>query len=149
MRITHSANPGLCAGSCPALCQVFPQQCAVLALAWRCLLSHLSPRCKRGIGHPCNLPERSPLSGSARTTKFTCSVMTSRSEAVLTCCASSRVGANTSAWQERFAVSSFCRMVTAKVAVLPVPDWAWAMTSQPVAAAVQVRQLTTFTCTHL
>ena len=37
------------------------------------------------------------------------------------CCASSLVGASTSAWQFVLAVSSCCRMLIAKVAVLPVP----------------------------
>mmetsp|Transcript_16152 Transcript_16152/g.35786 ORF Transcript_16152/g.35786 Transcript_16152/m.35786 type:complete len:200 (-) Transcript_16152:412-1011(-) len=38
------------------------------------------------------------------------------------CWASSLVGASTSAWQSLTSLFSFCRMPTAKVAVLPVPD---------------------------
>ena len=37
------------------------------------------------------------------------------------CCASSRVGASTSAWHSRMEVSMDCRMLMANVAVLPVP----------------------------
>ena len=46
-----------------------------------------------------------------------------------TCCANSLVGARTSAWHSRTLISIFCKIATEKVAVFPVPDWAWAITS--------------------
>ena len=49
----------------------------------------------------------------------------------VTCCASSRVGARIKAWHSFRLMSIFCRIATANVAVLPVPDWAWAITSWP------------------
>ena len=50
----------------------------------------------------------------------------------LTCCANSLVGAKTRAWQFlSLTVFSFCRIAIENVAVLPVPDWAWAITSFP------------------
>ena len=49
-----------------------------------------------------------------------------------TCWANSLVGARTSAWVSLLLRSSFSRIAMEKVAVFPVPDWAWAMTSRPV-----------------
>jgi hypothetical protein len=47
------------------------------------------------------------------------------------CWASSRVGARISAWQALTLESIFWRVEIEKVAVFPVPDWAWAITSWP------------------
>jgi hypothetical protein len=41
------------------------------------------------------------------------------------------VGARIRAWQALTDESIFWRVEMEKVAVLPVPDWAWAMTSWP------------------
>lgn len=49
----------------------------------------------------------------------------------LTCWASSLVGASTRAWQSFSSMLSCCKIAMEKVAVLPVPDWAWAITSRP------------------
>ena len=46
------------------------------------------------------------------------------------CVASSRVGARISAWQSRLAMSMFWSRPMVKVAVFPVPDWAWAIVSR-------------------
>lgn len=54
------------------------------------------------------------------------------------CCASSLVGASTSAWQFSFEISICSKIAMAKVAVLPVPDCAWAITSYPVWVCVGV-----------
>lgn len=48
-----------------------------------------------------------------------------------TCWANSRVGAKISAWQSLNSGSSCCNIEMANVAVLPVPDCAWAITSWP------------------
>lgn len=55
-----------------------------------------------------------------------------------TCWASSLVGANTSAWVSLRSISNCCRMEIANVAVLPVPDWAWAITSYPKKSRIHV-----------
>lgn len=55
-----------------------------------------------------------------------------------TCCASSLVGANTSAWVSLNSISNCCRMEIANVAVLPVPDWAWAITSYPKKSRIHI-----------
>ena len=49
----------------------------------------------------------------------------------ITCWASSRVGERISAWHSDRSVSILCNTAVEKVAVFPVPDWAWAMTSYP------------------
>lgn len=55
-----------------------------------------------------------------------------------TCWASSLVGANTSAWVSLNSISNCCRMEIANVAVLPVPDWAWAITSYPKKSRIHI-----------
>lgn len=58
--------------------------------------------------------------------------------AINTCWASSLVGANTSAWVSLNSISNCCRMEIANVAVLPVPDWAWAITSYPKKSRIHI-----------
>lgn len=48
-----------------------------------------------------------------------------------TCWANSLVGASIRAWHSLRLVSTFCRIAIENVAVFPVPDWAWAITSKP------------------
>ena len=60
--------------------------------------------------------------------------------------ASSLVGARTSAWTSLLLVSIWCRMEMVNVAVLPVPDWAWAMTSLPVSQIQKKKRLLNITC---
>lgn len=55
------------------------------------------------------------------------------------CWASSRVGARTRAWHSRSEVSMRWRIEMAKVAVLPVPDWAWAITSRVLRTGTMAR----------
>ena len=50
---------------------------------------------------------------------------------VCTCTASSLVGASTRACTSGKPTSICCKIETENVAVLPVPDWAWAITSNP------------------
>lgn len=47
------------------------------------------------------------------------------------CVANSLVGESINTWVSRSVVSSDCRIDIEKVAVLPVPDCAWAITSRP------------------
>jgi hypothetical protein len=49
---------------------------------------------------------------------------------LLICWASYRVGARMMPWHSGFLLSISWRSPMAKVAVLPVPDWAWAMVSR-------------------
>mmetsp|Transcript_27549 Transcript_27549/g.110355 ORF Transcript_27549/g.110355 Transcript_27549/m.110355 type:complete len:315 (+) Transcript_27549:1419-2363(+) len=55
------------------------------------------------------------------------------------CCASSRVGASTRAWHSCSELSTCWRMPIENVAVLPVPDWACAMTSRPMSMGLMAR----------
>ena len=50
---------------------------------------------------------------------------------IITCWANSLVGARIKAWQSLMFKSNCCRIAIENVAVLPVPDWAWAITSLP------------------
>ena len=55
------------------------------------------------------------------------------------CWANSRVGPRIRAWVAWSSTSMFWRHEMAKVAVLPVPDWAWAMTSWPLVQGTMAR----------
>ena len=50
---------------------------------------------------------------------------------IFTCWANSLVGAKIKAWQSFTVKSSCCKIAIENVAVLPVPDCAWAITSFP------------------
>ena len=49
----------------------------------------------------------------------------------ITCWANSLVGAKIKAWHSLIFKSNCCKIAIENVAVLPVPDCAWAITSRP------------------
>ena len=119
--------------SCQRHDQEFQRQRGHLVTVCEDLHEHWFHQCKRGIAHPCNHrePKRPNSKYNSHNLNFT-QYLNHLLHTFWICCANSRVGAKTSAWHSLASMSICCNNEMAKVAVLPVPDWAWAITSWPI-----------------